>query len=80
MVSHMISTMQFFGLFYKFSPKRQSKIDISISLRNPGNSVLKSKVKTMYETCWLEIYINQFSTVLSQFNVMMIQKIVLIMK
>ena len=39
----MISTMQFLGLFYKFSPKRQSKLDISISLKNPGNNVLKSK-------------------------------------
>ena len=45
--SNMISTMEFLGLFYRFSPKRQRKLELSFSLKNPGNNVLNLKVKPM---------------------------------
>ena len=50
----MISTMQFLRLFYQVSPKRQRKLQLLVSLKNPGNNVLKSKVKPMGETHWVE--------------------------
>ena len=50
----MISTMQFLELFYQVSPKRQRKLQLPISLKNPGKNVLKSKVKPMCETHWVE--------------------------
>ena len=47
--------MQFLALFYKFSLKHQKKLQLSISLKKtPGNNVLKSKVKPMRETLWVE--------------------------
>ena len=49
-----ISTMQFLGLFYKFSPKRQRKAELLISLKNSCKNGLKSKVKAICETRWVE--------------------------
>ena len=49
-----ISTMQFLGLFYKFSPKRQRKAELLISLKNSCKDGLKSKVKAICETRWVE--------------------------
>ena len=50
----MISTMQFLGPFFKFSPKRQRKLELSISLKSPDNNESKLKVKAMCETLWVE--------------------------
>ena len=51
---NMITTMHFLGLLHKFSPKSQRKFELSITLKNIGNNVLKSKVEPMFETCWVE--------------------------
>ena len=53
-VSNMISTVQFLGLFYNISQKRQRKLELSISLKNPGNNLIKSKAKPMCGTRLVE--------------------------
>ena len=53
-VLKMISTMQFFELIYKMYPKIQGKLELQISLKTPGNNVLKPKVGSMWKTCWVE--------------------------
>ena len=52
-VFNMISTMQVLGIFFKYSPKRQRKLEASISeLASEHN--LKYKIKPLCETRWVE--------------------------
>ena len=51
-VMNMISTMQMFGIFSKYSPKRQRKLEQSIT--EIATESLKNKVKPLCETCWVE--------------------------
>ena len=35
-------------------PKIQGKLELQISLKTPGNNVLKPKVGSIWKTCWVE--------------------------
>ena len=49
---NMVSTMQMLGLLFKYSPKRQRKLEQSI--KEIAIESLKKKVKPMCETRWVE--------------------------
>ena len=46
-----ISTVQFLGLFYKFSPKCNRKVELLILLEYPGKNVLKQHSQ-VWENFW----------------------------
>ena len=49
---NLVSTMQMLGIFFKYSPKRQRKLEQSITKIVTGS--LKNKVKPLCETRWVE--------------------------
>ena len=66
--------MHMFGIFFKYSPKRQRKLEQSIT--EIAAESLKKKFKPLRETRWVERhtaftnlsqFMNQFYIVLSQF-------------
>ena len=51
-VMNMVSTMQMLGIFFKYSPKRQRKLEQSVT--EIATKSLKKKVKPLRETRWVE--------------------------
>ena len=49
---NMVSTMQMLGILFKYSPKRQPKLEQSIT--EIATESLKKKVKPLCETRWVE--------------------------
>ena len=55
----MLSVLTSVGLFYKYSPKRQRQLEVSLEtynsqLQNTTGAIKKSKLKTMCQTRWIE--------------------------
>ena len=58
-IQSMLSVLTSVGLFYKYSPKRQRQLEVSLEtynsqLQNTTGAIKKSKLKTMCQTRWIE--------------------------
>ena len=51
-VMNMVSTMKMLGIFFKYSPKCQRKLEQSIT--EIATESIKKKIKPLYETRWVE--------------------------
>ena len=52
-VFNMVSTMQVLGIFFKYSPKRQRKLEEAIAEADK-EGCLKKKIKPLCKTRWVE--------------------------
>ena len=61
-VMNMVSAMQMLGIFYKYSPKRQRKLEQSIA--EIATESLEKKVKPLCETRWVERHTALYKSIL----------------
>ena len=64
-IQHMLADLNALGIYFKYSPKRQRRLEDAVMERRESGGVKKvssTKIKIMCETCWVEQH-----TVLAEF-------------